>query len=261
MKFIRFKTQGNSERTGILEDSTITEITGNIFGSCKIVKQKYILDEVSICPPVYPSKIVAVGLNYKDHAEEMKITLPDEPLLFMKPGTSVIGHEDRIIYPSHMSTRVDYEGELAVVIGKKAKGLNESNALNHVFGYTCINDVTARDLQVKDVQYTRAKGFDTFSPIGPVIETELDPNDLEISTSLNDVIMQHSRTSKLIFNVSRLISFISRVMTLLPGDIIATGTPSGIGPMRIGDKVEIKIEGIGTLRNYVEQNELPLTII
>lgn len=179
----------------------------------------------------------------------------------MKPGTSVIGHEDRIIYPSHMSTRVDYEGELAVVIGKKAKGLNESNALNHVFGYTCINDLTARDLQVKDIQFTRAKGFDTFSPIGPVIETELDPNDLEISTSLNDVIMQHSRTSELIFNVPRLISFISRVMTLLPGDIIATGTPSGIGPMRIGDKVKIEIEGIGTLRNRVEQNGLPLTII
>jgi len=172
-------------------------------------------------------------------------------LLFIKPATSVIGHEDRIIYPRHMSTRVDFEGELGVVIGKRAKWLNEDNAIDHVFGYTCINDVTARDLQAKDIQYSRAKGFDTFAPIGPVIETELDPNDLEISTSLNDVIMQHSRTSELIFNVSRLISFISRVMTLLPGDIIATGTPSGIGPMRIGDKVEIELEGIGTLRNYV----------
>jgi len=258
MKFIRFKIQSNPEKIGILEDSTITEITGNIFGGYKTVKQKYILDKVSICPPVYPSKIVAVGLNYKDHAEEMKRTLPDEPLLFMKPSTSVIGHEDRIIYPSHMASRVDYEGELAVVIGRKAKGLNESIALNHVFGYTCINDVTARDLQVKDVQYTRAKGFDTFSPIGPLIETEIGPNDLEISTFLNDEMKQHSRTSELIFNVPKLISFISRVMTLLPGDIIATGTPSRIRPMRIGDKVEIKIEGIGTLRNYVEQNELPL---
>ena len=182
----------------------------------------------------------------------MKKKLPDEPLLFIKPATSVIGHEDRIIYPSHMSTRVDFEGELGVVIGKRAKWLNEDNAIDHVFGYTCINDVTARDLQAKDIQYSRAKGFDTFAPIGPVIERELDPNYLVITTRLNDEIKQKSNTSNLIFNVSRLISFISRVMTLLPGDIIATGTPSGIGPMRVGDKVEIEIEGIGTLRNYVE---------
>jgi 2-keto-4-pentenoate hydratase/2-oxohepta-3-ene-1,7-dioic acid hydratase in catechol pathway len=207
---------------------------------------------VRLLSPCLPTKIVAVGLNYRDHAEEMKKTLPTEPLLFMKPSTAVIGHEDKIIYPHHTSSRVDYEGELGVVIGKKAKWINKDEALNYVFGYTCINDVTARDLQAKDVQYTRAKGFDTFAPTGPVIETELDPSDLEISTFLNDERKQHSRTSELIFNVPRLISFISRVMTLLPGDIIATGTPSGVGPMKGGDKVEIKVEGIGVLRNYVE---------
>ncbi|HXG31703.1 MAG TPA: fumarylacetoacetate hydrolase family protein, partial [Thermodesulfobacteriota bacterium] len=171
---------------------------------------------------------------------------------FMKPSTSVIGHEERIVYPRHMSSRVDYEGELAVVIGKRAKWVREREALNYVFGYTCINDVTARDLQAKDVQYTRAKGFDTFAPIGPVIETEIDPSDLEISTLLNGERKQHSRTSNLIFDVPRLISFISHVMTLLPGDIIATGTPAGIGPMNSGDRVEVEIEGIGILRNYVE---------
>jgi 2-keto-4-pentenoate hydratase/2-oxohepta-3-ene-1,7-dioic acid hydratase in catechol pathway len=195
---------------------------------------------------------VAVGLNYRDHAAEMKKPIPQEPMLFMKPSTAVVAHEDKIIYPKHMSSRVDYEGELAVVIGKRTKWVDEDEAFSYVFGYTCINDVTARDLQAKDVQYTRAKGFDTFAPIGPVIETELDPTDLEISTFLNNERRQHSRTSELIFNVPRLVSFISRVMTLLPGDIIATGTPSGIGTMKSGDKVEVEIEGIGVLRNYVE---------
>ncbi|MDA2918622.1 fumarylacetoacetate hydrolase family protein [Desulfobacterota bacterium AH_259_B03_O07] len=251
MKFLRFKNKNGKASYGQFLGDKVLEIRGDIFGEYEITNTEYNLTALKFLPPCSPTKIVAVGLNYQDHAREMKKKLPDEPLLFIKPATSVIGHEDRIIYPSHMSTRVDFEGELGVVIGKRAKWLNEDNAIDHVFGYTCINDVTARDLQAKDIQYSRAKGFDTFAPIGPVIETELDPNDLEISTSLNDVIMQHSRTSELIFNVSRLISFISRVMTLLPGDIIATGTPSGIGPMRIGDKVEIELEGIGTLRNYV----------
>ena len=182
----------------------------------------------------------------------MKKSIPEEPLLFMKPSTSVIGHEDKISYPKHMSSRIDYEGELAVVIGKTTRWVEENEAFDYVFGYTCINDITARDLQIKDVQYTRAKGFDTFAPIGPVIETELDPTDLEISTYLNDERRQHSRTSELIFNIPKLLVFISRVMTLLTGDIIATGTPSGIGPMKQGDTVEVKVEGIGILRNYVK---------
>jgi 2-keto-4-pentenoate hydratase/2-oxohepta-3-ene-1,7-dioic acid hydratase in catechol pathway len=252
MKFLRFKSKDGESRFGLLEENTVLEIEGDIFGEYKITQNQYSLSEIKFLPPYSPSKIVAVGLNYRDHAEEMKKPLPEEPLLFMKPSTAVVAHEDKIIYPTHMSSRVDYEGELAVVIGKKARWVKESEALNYVFGYTCINDVTARDLQVKDVQYTRAKGFDTFAPIGPVIETELDPSDLEISTFLNGERKQHSRTSSLIFSVPRLISFISHVMTLLPGDIIATGTPSGIGSMKSGDKVEVEIEGIGVLRNYVE---------
>jgi 2-keto-4-pentenoate hydratase/2-oxohepta-3-ene-1,7-dioic acid hydratase in catechol pathway len=251
MKFLRFKTNDGKVRHGYLEEGKVFEITGEIPGKYQSTGDEYEVNDIKFLPPCSPTKIVAVGLNYRDHAEELKKKLPDEPLLFMKPPTAIIGHGDKIIYPSHMSSRIDYEGELAVVIGKEAKTVNESDAFDHIFGYTCINDVTARDLQVKDIQYTRAKGFDTFAPIGPVIETEIDPADLEISTLLNDELRQHSRTSELIFNVPRLVSFISRVMTLLPGDIIATGTPSGIGPMKIGHKIEIKVEGIGNLKNHV----------
>jgi 2-keto-4-pentenoate hydratase/2-oxohepta-3-ene-1,7-dioic acid hydratase in catechol pathway len=251
MKFLRFNTHDSKVRHGYLEEGKVFEITGGIPGEYQSTGDVYEVNDIKFLPPCSPTKIVAVGLNYRDHAEELKKKIPDEPLLFMKPSTSIIGHEDNVIYPSHMSSRIDYEGELAVVIGKEATWVNESDACDYIFGYTCINDVTARDLQVKDVQYTRAKGFDTFAPIGPVIETEIDPADLEISTFLNNELKQHSRTSKIIFNVPRLVSFISRVMTLLPGDIIATGTPSGIGPMKISDKIEIKVEGIGNLKNQV----------
>lgn len=252
MKFLRFTYKDAEVKSGILRENMIFEVKGDIFGEYQITSAQYYINDVKLVAPCSPTKIVAVGLNYKDHAEEMKKALPEEPLLFMKPGTAVIGTEDKIIYPKHMSSRVDYEGELGIVIGKTAKWVNESEAFNYVFGYTCVNDVTARDLQSKDVQYTRAKGFDTFAPIGPVIETELNPGDLEISTYLNGERKQHSRTFNLIFGVPRLIAFISRVMTLLPGDIISTGTPSGISPMKSGDKVEVEVEGIGVLRNYVE---------
>ena len=251
MKFLRFKSIEGKNYTGVLEDGDIYEIEGDIFQEYKVTKNKRPLSEIRFLPPCTPTKIVAVGLNYRDHVAEMKKPIPEEPLLFMKPSTAVIGHENKIIYPNHMASRLDYEGELAVVIGKTARWVEENEAFDYVFGYTCINDITARDLQVKDVQYTRAKGFDTFAPTGPVIETELDPADLEISTYLNDERRQHSRTSDLIFNIPKLLVFISRVMTLLTGDIIATGTPSGIGPMKQGDTVEVKVEGIGILRNYV----------
>lgn len=252
MKFLRFQNKDGTAKFGLLEKNWVFEIEGDIFRDYEVTKTGCSLDVLKLLPPCIPTKVIAVGLNYRDHAEEMKKALPAEPLLFMKPGTAVIGHEDNIIYPEHMSSRVDYEGELGVVIGKRAKWVNTDEAMNYVFGYTCVNDVTARDLQAKDVQYTRAKGFDTFAPIGPVIETELDPGDLEISTFLNGERKQHSRTSELIFSIPRLISFISKVMTLLPGDIISTGTPSGISAMKKGDRVEVKVEGIGTLRNYVE---------
>lgn len=202
-------------------------------------------------PPVLPGKIVAVGLNYRDHAQEMGIEIPKEPILFMKPSTSVIGHLDAIRYPAQAS-RVDYEAELAVVIGKECRDVKAANAREYILGYTCFNDVTARDLQAKDGQWTRAKSFDTFAPIGPWIVTNLeDPHNLTVRAYLNGELKQSSNTANLIFNVYELIEFISHVMTLNPGDVIATGTPSGIGPMNIGDEVAIEIQGIGILENKV----------
>jgi 2-keto-4-pentenoate hydratase/2-oxohepta-3-ene-1,7-dioic acid hydratase in catechol pathway len=201
--------------------------------------------------PALPGKIIAVGLNYRDHALEMGLVLPAEPIVFMKPSTSVIGPGDEIIYPDQ-SSRVDYEAELAVVISKKCRNVRVHEAGDVVLGYTCFNDVTARDLQVKDGQWTRAKSFDTFSPLGPWIVTDIaDPNNLAITSCLNGEIKQSSNTNNLIFNVFELIEFISSIMTLEKWDIIATGTPSGIGPTVSGDAIEIAIEGIGALTNRV----------
>jgi 2-keto-4-pentenoate hydratase/2-oxohepta-3-ene-1,7-dioic acid hydratase in catechol pathway len=197
---------------------------------------------------------VAVGLNYRSHAEEFKLQIPSVPLIFLKPSTAVIGPEDKIVYPT-VSKRVDYEGELAVVIGRKAKAVDRAMAKEFILGYTCLNDVSARYEQRDDGQWTRAKGYDTFAPIGPYIETEVSPDDLKIETYLNGDLRQSTRTSDLIFPVDMLLSFISNIMTLLPGDVIATGTPSGIGPMKPGDVVEVTIENIGTLRNYVGEQK------
>ncbi|MGB9735340.1 MAG: fumarylacetoacetate hydrolase family protein [bacterium] len=205
-------------------------------------------NNVKLLAPVMPSKIVAIGLNYKAHAKEFGKPMPDEPLIFIKPSTAIIGDGDNIVYPE-MSKRVDYEGELAVVIGKKTKNIDVDEARNCILGYTIMNDVTARDLQAKDVQYTRAKGFDTFAPVGPWIETDVKPNNLSIKTYLNGILKQDGNTSDMQFSVYYLISFVSKVMTLLPGDIISTGTPPGIGPMNKGDVVEVEIQGIGKLRN------------
>ena len=197
-----------------------------------------------------PTKIVLVGLNYKDHAKELKMPLPHEPILFLKPPTTLIGPEEHIVYPSQ-STRVDYEAELAVIIKDRCKDLEPDEVMEHVEGFTCLNDVTARDIQKRDGQWTRAKSFDTFCPIGPYIVANIDPNKVTIQSFLNGRLKQDSNTSNFIFPVEVLVSFISSVMTLLPGDIIATGTPGGIGAMQRGDIIEIVIEGIGTLRNYV----------
>ncbi len=198
-----------------------------------------------------PTKIVLVGLNYKDHAKELGMPLPSEPILFMKPVTALIGHEDSIMYPAQ-ATRVDYEAELAIIIKNVCKDIEPEEVMEHVEGFTCLNDVTARDLQKRDGQWTRAKSFDTFCPVGPRIVNGIDPNNLKIQSYLNGELRQDSNTSNFIFNAEELVSFASHVMTLMPGDIIATGTPSGIGAMKKGDTIEIKIEGIGTLRNYVE---------
>ena len=249
-KYARFSVDNNSSKYGLVEDDVIIEIDGDIFTGFKVTEKKYSIKNVKILAPCLPSKVVAVGLNYTDHAKELGMKVPDEPILFMKPSTSVIGPYDNIAYPA-MSKRVDYEAELAVVIKNKTKNIEPKEAHTHIFGYTCLNDVTARDLQKKDGQWTRAKSFDTFCPIGPYIVTDINPDNLKIELLLNGQLKQSSSTSNLIFNVQKLVSFISKVMTLFPGDIIATGTPSGIGPMKRGDKVEVVIEKVGRLRNFV----------
>lgn len=249
-KYARFSIDGGPSKYGLVENDVIIETDGDIFSSFKVTEKKYSIKNVKILAPCLPSKVVAVGLNYIDHAKELGMKVPDEPVLFMKPSTSVIGPDDNIIYPK-MSRRVDYEAELAVVIKDKTKNIQPEEANAHIFGYTCLNDVTARDLQKKDGQWTRAKSFDTFCPIGPYIVTDINPDNLKIALFLNGQLKQSSTTSNLIFNVQKLVSFISKVMTLFPGDIIATGTPSGIGPLKRGDKVEVVIEKVGRLRNFV----------
>ncbi len=250
MKIVRFSQEGRCGY-GVLREEKVFLIRGNHFAGITETGETILLAEVTLLAPCEPSKIVALGLNYRDHAAEFGHAVPEEPLIFLKPSTAVIGPEADILYP-RMSRRVDYEAELAVVIGKTVRHVAEDTALDYVLGYTCFNDVTARDLQKKDGQFTRAKGFDTFAAMGPWIETEIsDPDNVMVEAYLNNERRQHSSTGNMVFGVSRLISFISQVMTLLPGDVIATGTPAGIGPMRPGDVVEVKVAGIGTLRNRV----------
>ncbi len=201
--------------------------------------------------PCVPTKAVCVGLNYRDHAEEFGLKIPSSPVLFIKPSTTLLGPGKPIQYP-RLSKQVDYEAELVVVIGKTAKNIDAKYALDYVLGYTCGNDVTARDLQPKDGQWTVAKSFDTFMPLGPWIETDLDPSSLKLKAYLNNELKQSSSTSNLIFDVPSLIEYISQIMTLNPGDVIMTGTPSGVGPMQKGDRVCIEIEGIGRLENTIE---------
>ena len=198
-----------------------------------------------------PTKIIGIGLNYRAHAEEVKKPLPEEPLLFLKPPSALIGPDDPIVRPRGPWQRVDYEGELGIVIGKRARRVKRDQAFDHIAGYTCVNDVTVRELQKKDVQYTRAKGFDSFCPAGPRVVAGLDPSRLAIETRVNGHVKQRSTTADMIFDVPTLIAFVTRVMTLEEGDLITTGTPPGIGPLFAGDVVEVEIEGIGVLRNPV----------
>jgi 2-keto-4-pentenoate hydratase/2-oxohepta-3-ene-1,7-dioic acid hydratase in catechol pathway len=234
---------------GILKEEFLFPLKGSIFGDFKIGDSPIPMGEVKLLPPVEPSKIIGIGRNYREHAKELGNPLPEEPLIFLKPSTAVIGPGETIFYPD-MSARVDYEGELAVVIRKKARLLkDEEPVADYILGYTCFNDVTARDLQTKDVQFTRAKSFDTFAAVGPCIATDIDPGALHLKTFLNGKLVQSGATSSLIFPVPFLVRFVSRVMTLLPGDIISTGTPAGVGPMVPGDRVDVQIEGIGVLSN------------
>jgi len=251
MRIARF-LYNNLSGWGVIEKEEIVELEGNPFKGITFSKKRLPLKEVTLLPPAQAGKIVLAGLNYKDHAEELKMPLPKTPVIFLKPPTSIIGPNQAILYPQQ-AERLDYEAELAVVIKKKAKDIEEKSALDYVLGFTCLNDVTARDIQKKEGQWTRAKSFDTFCPVGPWIETELKPNNTSVKCYLNRELKQNSSTEEFIFPVEYLLSFISKTMTLLPGDIVSTGTPKGIGPMRPGDKVRIEIEGIGGLENYVRK--------
>jgi 2-keto-4-pentenoate hydratase/2-oxohepta-3-ene-1,7-dioic acid hydratase in catechol pathway len=236
------------------ETLEVAELAGHPFGAADSIRftgARYPVADVRLLAPVLPSKIVAIGKNYAAHAREMGGEPPDEPVIFLKPSTAIAGPVDAIVRPVQLSKRVDYEGELAVVIGRLCRNLPADRAADAIFGYTCANDVTARDLQSRDGQWARAKGFDTFCPIGPWIETDLNAGDLEISTSVNGEVRQRSRTSLLLHGVAALVAYVSAVMTLLPGDVLLTGTPDGVGPLEAGDQVEVSIEGIGTLSNRV----------
>lgn len=257
MRIVRFELMGRTGY-GILEGEKISVLWGTPYdGLSNTTGEVMSLPEVTLLAPCEPTKIVALGLNYRDHAVEFGHPIPEEPLIFLKPSTSVIGPDEDIVYP-RMSRRVDYEAELAVVIGRPCRHVREQDFRDYVLGYTVFNDVTARDLQKKDGQFTRSKSFDTFAPLGPWIETVIpDPDNLTVETYLNGERRQHSNTRNMIFSVAVQVAFISRIMTLLPGDVIATGTPSGIGPMQPGDVVEIRVEGIGTLQNRLVAERAP----
>ena len=262
MRIARFTT-GEDPQYGIVtgevdelgipaEDSMVVALAGDpLYVGMHPTEEQHKLADVRLLAPVIPrSKVVGIGRNYAAHAAEMGNDVPTEPLMFLKPNTTVVGPGDPIFYP-RQSSNVHFEGELAVVIGRICRDVAPDRVKDVVYGYTIGNDVTARDLQKSDVQFTRAKGFDSFCPLGPWIETELDPSDLRVQTHLNGDLKQDGTTKDLIFDVPTLVAHVSSVMTLLPGDVILTGTPDGVGPMTPGDEVDVTISGIGTLTNKV----------
>ncbi|MCX6832808.1 MAG: fumarylacetoacetate hydrolase family protein [candidate division Zixibacteria bacterium] len=240
---------------GLVTGETIQIMEGDLFGQFSTTDQMAALAGTKLLPPVTPTKIVCVGLNYADHVKESQSSsvVPQEPVLFMKPLTALIGPEDTIVAPVQ-SQRVDYEGEIGVVIGARCKDLSPEEVAKNIFGVTCVNDVTARDLQKKDLQWTRGKGFDTFCPVGPYLVTGLDCKNLNVTSRLNGETRQTSNSRNMIFSIAELISFVNHIMTLLPGDLIATGTPEGVGPMKNGDIIEVEVESVGVLRNRVQRN-------
>ncbi len=250
MRIARFTKDGDLSFGVVEDDETIATIAAHPFGEIQLTGERQPLADVRLTAPILPSKVVAIGKNYAEHAREMGGEPPAEPVIFMKPSTAVIGHRETIAYPG-LSERVDYEGELAIVIGRLCREVPAARAADVILGYTCANDVTARDLQQRDGQWTRAKGFDTFCPLGPWIETSLDPSDLAITTTVNGETRQSSRTKQLLHGIPALIEYVSQVMTLLPGDVILTGTPEGVGPLKVGDEVSVTVENIGTLTNTV----------
>ncbi|KEO83690.1 fumarylacetoacetate hydrolase family protein [Tumebacillus flagellatus] len=248
-KYVRFEAAG-AVRFGVLEGETIHELAGNFLTTEEQTGETFELSGVRLLAPTAPSKVMCIGLNYKAHAAERNKKVPDEPMLFLKPASAVIGTGDEIVYPS-IAKNVDFEGELAVVIGKRTRNVSVEEARDAIFGVTVMNDVSERYYQDRDGQWGRAKGFDTFAPIGPCVVTGLKYQDLHIETKVNGDVKQSSRTSDMIFTVDELVSFCSQVMTLEPGDILTTGTPEGVGPIQPGDRIEMTIEGVGTLVNTV----------
>jgi 2-keto-4-pentenoate hydratase/2-oxohepta-3-ene-1,7-dioic acid hydratase in catechol pathway len=250
MKFARFEANGEIYN-GIMEADEIAVIRGSFFNQYETTHRKYSIPEIRFLSPVQPTKIVCVGQNYLGHIEELGVPVPKEPVIFFKPPSCLIGHRDSIIYPAD-AQRVDYEGELAVIIKEKMKNVNESDALNFVLGYSCFNDVTERNLVgANPFLLNLSKGMDTFGPCGPCIVTDLDPNRLVLKTFLNFELKQQDNTRNCVFSIQRLLSYICRYITLLPGDIVTTGTPQGIAPMQPGDRIEVEIEGVGRLQNSV----------
>jgi 2-keto-4-pentenoate hydratase/2-oxohepta-3-ene-1,7-dioic acid hydratase in catechol pathway len=250
VRIARFTKDGDLFFGVVENDDTIATVAAHPFGEIQFTGERQPLADVRLTAPILPSKVIAIGKNYAEHAREMGGEAPEEPVMFMKPSTSVIGQREAIVHPP-LSERVDFEGELAVVIGRLCRDVPASRAAEVILGYTCANDVTARDLQQRDGQWTRGKGFDTFCPLGPWIETEVDPSDLAITTTVNGETRQDSRTSKLLHGIPELIEFVTSVMTLLPGDVILTGTPEGVGPVKVDDEVSVTVENIGTLTNRV----------
>lgn len=256
MKFLRFTSSveaNGKDLYGFLEPENpdrVRVVDGGPISDAKPTDQVFLLKDVTLLPPVLPSKIVAVGVNYASHAVEMRKPAPKEPLIFLKPPTAVVG-PGQVIRCPRMAQQVEYEGELAVVLGRRIRSVDPNGAKSAIWGYTCFNDVTARDLQKADGQWTRAKGFDTFAPLGPWVVTDLDPLDLEVQSRLNGRLVQSANTSQMLFDVYTLVSFISQVMTLLPGDVVTTGTPEGVGQLKPGDIIEVEVEGIGRLSNPV----------
>ena len=251
MRLVRFR-HGDRIATGAIDTGSdaVRVLGGTFFEDPLPTGEEVPLDDVWLLAPVLPSKLVCVGKNYAAHAAEFGMSVPDEPLLFLKPSTAVIGPRDPIrLLP--ISRRIDYEGELAVVIGRLAKDVRAEDAYKVILGYTCANDVTLRDLQKSDDQWARAKGFDGSCPLGPWIETELDPNDAVVETRLNGDVVQHASTKEMTFGVATLIEYVTSFMTLLPGDVLLTGTPEGVGKVQAGDVVEVEVYGVGTLRNEV----------
>lgn len=248
MKLARFEYKGDIS-LGMVKEEEVVVLDGSLLDTYKETDTHHALSDVKLLPPVIPTKIVCIGLNYRGHIEEIRATVPERPQFFLKPPSSLIGHGDEIIFPPG-AERVDYEGELAIVIKDKMKDTPEHETLNHVLGYSCFNDVTERAIVMKNIaDLILAKGFDTFSALGPYLVTDLDPNNLELKTYLNGRLMQHDNTKNSVFSVQQILNYLSQCMTLYPGDIVSTGTPKGVGPMKPGDVVQVEVEGIGRLRN------------